>query len=73
MGLAPPPMLVIPARQIRSRASSRSIRDQSMGSGSSGQGVSFPSLSMTMASQLPPQGWGLGSMARTRPETLAWT
>jgi len=44
-----------------------------MGSGSSGQGVSFPSLSMTMASQLPPQGWGLGSMARTRPETLAWT
>lgn len=31
-----------------------------------GTGGVLPSLSMTMASQLPPQGWGLGSMARTR-------
>ena len=28
---------------------------------------------MTMASHRPPQGWGRGSMARTRPETLEWT
>ena len=36
------------------------------------QGVSWKSFSITIAGTMSPSGWGLGSMAITLPETVAW-
>ena len=60
--------------QVRTRSSSwsRVSVSGSRGAGRPGQGVFRPSFSSTMASPAPPQGWGMGAMSATRPDTLAW-